>query len=149
MNSCAYCIDLARQLREAREELAEWQRTPGRDIVAERRERAVLICNRLRRAYALTAKQLRPGEIRVLLSLMSRDGKVAKIDDLLIESALHGDETNALPKMVTVRVAYLRRVLEQAGMGGGVVETVVGVGYRITADNLPRVQKWLDEASAT
>lgn len=144
MSTCARCADLTRQLREAREELAEWTKVPVREGGEDRREQAVVLCNRLRQRLSLTVQEFRPGEVRLLMALLDRKGRPAKRDDLLSEIALDGDRSDAHSNLVSCRVAYLRRVLKQCDLGGA-IETVVGVGYLISSANRDRVLALLAE----
>ena len=146
MTHCPKCSDLARDLREAREELAEWRRQGLAQVDQSTEARAVEIRVRLAR-LGWPKRSVQPGEIRTLLALVKANGATCSRDHLL--SALvtdHADHEVSI-KSVDVRICRLRKVLKRAGLDG-VIENRWGQGYVIPPTNLPRVKAWLAEVEA-
>lgn len=69
-------------------------------------------------------------EFRLLEYLAQRPGFVQTRDQIV--SAIRGEGTVLSSRAIDVHIASLRRKLGEAG---GLVETVRGVGYRVTAEN--------------
>jgi DNA-binding response OmpR family regulator len=72
--------------------------------------------------------QLTATEFDLLRALASGRGKVIAREDLIL--AARGEESTAMDRTVDVHVASLRKKL---GKQGEMIETVRGVGYRMTA----------------
>ena len=83
-------------------------------------------CHRGDDAVALT-----PRELALLAALLRRAGEVVPKRDLLRE--VWGDDFDGDANVVEVYVGYLRRKVD-APFGRSSIETVRGVGYRVTAD---------------
>jgi two-component system response regulator BaeR len=73
------------------------------------------------------ALDLTPNEVRLLLALTSRPGRVYARSQLL--ELLHGDARAVTERAVDSHVKNLRRKLEQAGAGSERIRSVYGVGY--------------------
>ncbi|HEV7829097.1 MAG TPA: response regulator transcription factor [Pseudonocardiaceae bacterium] len=89
---------------------------------------------RRRVTWAGRPVQLSPREFAVLLALGRRTGSVMSKDELL--RAAWGDEQAASRNAVEVYVGYLRRKLDAVG-AGGVLQTVRGHGYAVSAQDGP------------
>lgn len=140
MTACAHCEDLRRQLREAKEEIAEWAR--GGVATNGRIERAYRVTAALR-AKGLKGVRLAPGDIRLLLELLAKPGRPHSHEALLFATAVDGQLTEALPKLTAVRICTLRQLLAANGFSD-VVRTVWGFGYEISAADAAKVAAWLE-----
>jgi DNA-binding response OmpR family regulator len=78
--------------------------------------------------------QLRLSERRLLAELMRRSGAV--VAKSAIEGTLSQSSRDLSPNAVEALISRLRRALSDAG-SGIVIETVRGVGYRLTEEDAP------------
>ena len=88
-----------------------------------------LVAHRCRRGD--TEIDLTPREFALLEYLMRSPGEALDKRDIL--ASVWGEEFDGDPNIVEVYVGYLRRKIDQA-FGRNSLETVRGVGYRLTAD---------------
>ena len=79
---------------------------------------------------------LTSGEFTLLRTLLDHAHEVLSRDALM--SALHGRNAGPFDRSIDVGVGRLRRKLEAAGAGPGLLQGVRGVGYVLTADVLRR-----------
>jgi two-component system alkaline phosphatase synthesis response regulator PhoP len=77
------------------------------------------------------ALHLTPTEFSLLQTLAEQPGHALTRMEL-IEKSL-GYRYEGMERSVDTHIKNLRRKLDEAGGGGGVIETVFGVGYRLTA----------------
>lgn len=136
---CATCDDLRRQLREEREELAEWARAkpvaPDDGLTLERLHRW---CTRLK-----TPK----GPTRLVIALADASPRVLTPEALLEIARSDGDgEVWNERNMVRVYVWRARRGLAAAGLSGA-LETVWGAGYVVPADQASRLKAAMGDAA--
>lgn len=92
----------------------------------------VLDVGKHRVTYSGQPVSLTAGEFRILRFLAMRPGRVFSRSEI-IEGALEGS-VDSVSRTIDVHLASIRRKL---GRGGGMIETIRGVGYRL-AEGTPR-----------
>lgn len=119
--ACSECDSLRRQVRELKEELAEFQKYDDADspLVFELKK----------------ALRLRPQSAKILAALMERQDKVVKVDLLIDAAEYEGEAGNPNDQrfraIIGVNLARIRRGMEDARIDGS-VQTFYGHGYMIS-----------------
>lgn len=72
--------------------------------------------------------QLRPKEFGLLVTLAMEPGRIFGRQELL--DTIWGEEIIVDERTVDVHISWLRGKFADAGVGGGVIRTIYGVGYR-------------------
>jgi DNA-binding response OmpR family regulator len=112
-------IDLLSE--EIREQIAARRVQLGGSVWLDRERRQLVVADR--------PIHLRPREYALLDVLSREPGRTFSREDLL--NAVGADPTHGDLRSVDVHVTWLREKLERVGVGGPVLETVRGVGYRL------------------
>ena len=130
--TCDNCARLTRELREAREELAEY-----RDALPDTEDhRVVLIAKRL---------GIQPQGGRMAAEMADRNGRICTTE-LLGEligyggEGYVGDPGRLMTGVVRVNISRLRKALERAGCPGAVVN-YHGTGYALSEAGVKLVRK--------
>jgi DNA-binding response OmpR family regulator len=131
MTECANCIRLTRELREALELVAEYERAP-KNVDA--------------RAYQINNWLHRPCQIqsaKMLKALLDADGKVVLRDRLAFLMNYQGD----LPaeRILTVNGSRLNKALENKGLPRA-VRNAFGQGYYIETKNADAIRAAMENA---
>lgn len=143
MSACPTCDDLRRQLREAREELAEWQLSAEPDATAE--NALVVKASVVLRAKRITAagRFVAPGDLRFLRALIRAAGRPVSHPDLLDASMRYGLEPRGDAKLNVVRASICRTLLASQGIPDAIV-SVHAYGYEMPKGVAARVNDWLE-----
>lgn len=130
--ACGECDTLRRQVRELREELAEFQKYEDSE--------SPLVFS-LKKAL-----RLRPQSAKILAALMDRQDKVVKVDLLIDASEYEGEAGNPNDRrfraIIGVNLARIRRSMEDARIEGA-VQTFYGNGYMISKSVADQVRALL------
>lgn len=122
--TCARCEQLTRELREAREEVAEWARM----------DRARLDDDDVQRIFRLkSAFRLTECDARVLAALMARPGHQFTKENLLPYASIHPDDVRC--KIVDVRICKIRKALAARPEFPAKIATNWGTGYSIARED--------------
>lgn len=142
--ACDRCDSLTRQLREAREELAEWKRSGGGEAQGpgDADDKALVQVWR-------EALEVQPQVARLLVFLCRWRGEQVSNDRIMNElwGADRLAELEAPDKALMVRVHHARTRLK-ALFGKGLIDTVWGYGLTISRGNADRLHTYVAEAEA-
>lgn len=128
--TCAECDALAEQLRQAREELAEWRRQAG----PHNHPRVAL----LHQALRANGRKLQPAPLRAFWALVDSAGTLMHSERL---HRIVSPDAFAGVKTLHVAVHCLRKLLELEGFPRGIVQTIQG-GYFIKRSDAQLLQAW-------
>lgn len=127
-------VALRREVRELREELAEYRRGP--DLGGADAERVALAMERL----CVDGRYSRVA-VKLILFLADRPGKVGR-HEVCLRAIAAGDPDDCNGKYVHVAATLARGVLRRHGLK---IELVWGVGYRMPAPDAAAVKRLIGE----
>lgn len=135
--SCPRCDQLARELREAREELEEWRRLGGREDAAEADLTRLHALQAWLRDPYLPRSVSRPQAARLLQALVARAPEFCSPDRLAHVCGV-GFDANA-KSILRVNVTNVRKSLEALGLPVE-IENSHGHGWRISREHAALVK---------
>lgn len=131
MKDCPRCIQLTRELREARETIAEYER-PSATMSAQ--------ANRVSRWLGLPCH---PQAAKMLLLLMAKPGEIVLRDALLFGIDYHGDAD--VVKTLQVQASRARVSLIRRGLPRG-IQSAKGSGYYIEKSDAAIIRRAMEDA---
>lgn len=133
---CDECDALRRQLREAREEIAEYEAATDSGDTA--------------RINALRIKlRIRPMTAKVIDTLMDKPGMLTRLDYIVERTEAGGKRSDTMPPsrrgplgVVRTNISWARKALVEKGIRGGIVN-MHGEGYTMTKEAARAVEALL------
>lgn len=132
--ACDECDRLRKQVRELKEEIAEYEA----DTLDDSEDPMPM---RLTQTF-----RIRPQSARILWAMMKKPGRVLSMDALAHASEYHGDTTNpndrAFKQSTRTNISRIRRGLESRQIFGG-VQNSYGRGFLLTKEAAVRIAEIL------